>query len=477
MISTRVAAGPREGFVGRRAFLRSGFACAAAMTAAAAASGCGRLAQGAAPKPASTRTTLTVAAHHLVPVAGPLTTAWASAHRTSSLVVVSDVGPPPRYESPTPDYWKADVAEATGDGMLWNGPSSFVNLSPLLHQANFDLGRLIRSGVQAFSIGGDLFGLPLVSNPFVTMVNTALLQHLGITHPAGQPWTLAQMRAAVATARASSAVPSSAQIINGYPWTDIRLWGAFVLGLGGTLTGPDGALAFDSRACLDATAALIDLATAANWPGRQGGPSGSRLVYHNFSGASAQTLFAIEPDFPNPDGSVGVTGPENRFPLMPSNPLIPAYQTYGLSVPARATNPLLALEFILWLYAPSQQQLLLSSGIPPVVTDQPALHVQWSQETPGGQNVASLSDPGRMVDVLGLLPQDGYVLSRDYNASLQPALLDAAQHPANAAPDLLKAQQQIAQRIAQSSAHTLCVLTHPQGKDCPPTGGASKPTG
>jgi len=155
-------AGPRgllQQPIPRRALFRAGVASAAS---AIAADGCARLHLGLGPTAVATRTPLVVAAHDLLPVAGPLAAAWESAHRSSRLVVGSDIGPPPTYEIPGPGFFQADVGETTGDGMLSGGPNGYVNIAPLVRQTSFDLGRLMPSGVRAFALGGDLFGLPLL---------------------------------------------------------------------------------------------------------------------------------------------------------------------------------------------------------------------------------------------------------------------------------------------------------------------------
>ncbi len=448
---------------GRRAFLRAALGTAAALGAA----GCARLGLGPPPASAASRTPLLVAAHSLLPAAAGLARAWDAAHRSSRLTVESEIGGPPRYTMPDRAYALADVGQLSGDGEEPGGLAPYVNIAPLVRQANFDLGRLLPSAVQAFAFGGDLFGLPLLCVPYVLMTNTTLLGSAGVAHPADQPWTLAQIESAVAAARASANIPASAQLISGSLWTDVRLWGAFVLGLGGALTGPGGVLDFRGAATVAATRRLVALATAANWVGLDGDPAAAGFVYGSFKGGTAETLFAIEPDFPAPGFPVGVIGPQNRFPLLPHDALIPAYQTSGLAVPKHSKQAEVAVEFLLWLYEDNQQRLLMSAGVPPIVTDRPALLTEWSHATPGGQDIASLTDPTHMVDVLALLPQGGYVASQDYRSRLQSALLSAAREPGGLAADLAQAQQSLQQLMAQESAFSTCALSNAPVKHCP----------
>lgn len=448
---------------GRRAVLRAGIAGIAAGALDAA---CGRLGFGASPTAAAPATLIRVAASDLVPLSAPLAAAWEQSHPRTRLLIQGQYAllPGGGFTESAAGFAHADVAGTEGDGMLIGGFGPYLDLVPLLRQAGFDTSRLLASAVRAFAAEDALLGLPLRCTPFVMMVNTPVLSVVGVRHAQDEPWTWDQVRGAVAAARASPHIPASAPLIGGAFWTDPRIWAAFVLGMGGTLTAGDGSLDLGGAACLRATAALIALATLARWPGTSQ-PDGVWEVSSSFAGLAAHTLFVLEGDYQPPSTPVQANHPENRFPLLPVDPLIPVYQVDGLSVTVHAAQPALAMELILWLYEPAQQALLMAGGIPPVVADDPSLWALWSRQTPGGHDVAPLYDPAHLVDVLALLPQAGFPALALYAKRLMPALLAAAGRPQGLAGYLAQAQRQITADLAPLAAESRCLLAH--DSDCP----------
>lgn len=434
----------------RRGFLRAGLVLASAVLTA---TGCAAPGIGSGPRRSITRKHLVVVSNSILPIATELARAWDAGHPSSQLVVLSQTGPAPRYVMPSPNYAHADVGEQWGDGMEISGLKPYLSIRQLVRQANFNLSVLPPSGVHAFEFAGDLFGLPLMTAPLILLVNTAILRKVGIAHPSNASWTLGEIQSAVAAARASKAVPSSASLIVGLPWTDVRIWGAFVLGLGGSLTDARGTLDFAGSPCIKATQVLAGLATAAKW-------SGVQLTF------APDALFTIQ-NYPCLPRSMRTPIPGTRFPVLPNNPVIPAYETNGLTVPVHCQQPTLATEFILWLYEPNQQRLLMSAGVPPIVTNQPALQAEWARTAPDGQRLAALLNPGQTVDILGLLPQGGYAGPQTYNSVLGTSLSGVTPDLVSVRSALTNAQSKLSLIVAKQTVTMRCLLSQAKAQVCP----------
>ena len=441
-----------SGQLSRRAVLRLGLAAAGALTAGCTAGGL------ALPGRRAPTTTLAVLSTALLPIASRLITTWEAVQPAVRLQIAGSV-PSPGYPVTPKTAAGADIFQTVGDGDLLGGLQAYVDLAPRVRLADFDLAQLQPSGVRAFSFANSLLGLPLQVDPLILLTNTPLVNQVGSAHPPGLPWTLDEVEQAVQRARGLPAATAATQSIAGVPWADARLWAGFVAGLGGQFVDQSGRLDLAVPSTIAATQRLITLANAAGWHGNpfSSGPVG--YVGSGFTGAAAQTLFAIEPSSVALRGGARLTDPANRFPVLPTDPLIPGWQTQGLSVTTHARDASLALSFILWLYEPGQQQLLMAAGVPPVVMTA-ALQAAWSAGTPGSPDASVIFDPRRMADSLAQLPADGSDSSTEYNNWLSLPLLQAAQDPAATGTYLLQAQKGAQGAITFTTARNECTFTH-----------------
>ncbi len=256
----RSAGGPpfQAAAVSRRALLAAaGGLCAAA--------GFGRhLARAAASAPV----TLTVYADVLYQARSALTAAWTAAHpRVRVVLHPSYAGSPPRGTTYADAMQEAaDVLQVEGDGAAMGGEGVWPDLSGLVKEHNFDLGALPAAAVAAFRGSNRLYGLPVRMVPFAMTVDTVALSalHAGPTGGGGVVWTWSDLRAAVERAAAAKGGPSRS-IVSRTGWTDVRVWGALVSGLSGTLVA-SGALDLTAPATVAAAAEFQRLAAAAGWP-------------------------------------------------------------------------------------------------------------------------------------------------------------------------------------------------------------------
>ncbi len=118
----------------------------------------------------------------------------------------------------------------------------------------------------------------------------------------------------------------------GIPWTDPRIWGAFVLGFGAQLVNGIGGLDFGGSSVTDATSSLVDLAQQAGWNADTG--SGFMpFVTGGLAGPSAGALFSIQaPSFGDRGRTYGGQLRYTRFPLLPVDPVIPVAAAWGLGI-------------------------------------------------------------------------------------------------------------------------------------------------
>lgn len=243
-----------------------------------------------------------------------------------------------------------------------------VDLTPYLHRANFDPGSLVPEALPPSArVCGKIVWMPLRLTEIQFYANDRLLRALHAL-PAG-PWTLAHLVAAL-QAHAAAASLRAAPAVLGLGWGDLRLWGAFVVGLGGGFTR-QGRL--DLGAAAAATATLAGIGRRCGW---SAGDSGDALLLEferrGFSGArTGGSLFALLP----PGVPVGGTA-ARAFPVLPRRAAVPAWQGTALFVQPHYAAPGHLVRFGLWLYQPAQQRLLAGAGVPPLLRDQ-GLRAFW----------------------------------------------------------------------------------------------------
>ncbi len=254
----------------------------------------------------------------------------------------------------------ADVVEVSQGGM--------VDLHPYLKGANLDLGRLLPQVVARFTAAcGAVTALPVGMREVQFYVNDSLLRKLKVGRT--RPWSFSAVIAALAAHRASTTLRAGPPLV-GLGWGDLNLWGALVLGLGGALAR-NGALDFVAAAT--ATANLASIGTRYGW---SAGPSANAVLFdferHGFKGSrSASCVFAFMP----PGVPAGTERPE-PFPTLPRMPAVPAWHTTGLAAQPHSHQAAALVRFMGWLYAPAQQRLLATLGLPPVLAAQ-ALRDFW----------------------------------------------------------------------------------------------------
>jgi len=163
------------------------------------------------------------------------------------------------------------VTAGTVSGLSLTATSSAAGFDPYVKANNFDRSILTAPLVRAFSdTSGGLAGIPAAQGEVQFYVNPAGLDSQGVE--AGHVWSWDDLRRAVTKSAATPAVPG----IVGMGWADVRIWGAFVEGLGGTLFLPDGR--FHLEGAVAPTSALVALARQARWEPvptyRRGTPAG-----------------------------------------------------------------------------------------------------------------------------------------------------------------------------------------------------------
>ncbi len=316
---------------------------------------------------------------------------------------------------------------------------NMVPLGPYLKDANFSLTSLVGSSTDVFlAANGEPVALPLGLSEIQFCVNHKALRNLGIPLPV--QWSLNDMKAALDLALQRGPLTRTAPLIAGLTWVDVRLWGAFVLGLGGSLPGygKPGAnvqsilRSINLSGAVAATGELLDFARRYQWAP----PSSDNTIFvpasfplRGFVGPFSNTLFAfMSPPNPGPIPSAVVKEaflqlPASSFPLLGKRRVVPSWVTQALAVSPYSKQPRSAIDFILWLYQPTQQRMLADVGIPPVVNDQ-ELRAYWSQARSIATGLAPAFDPDGFVDVVGELPPWGTDMPAiiNYDIALIPAL-------------------------------------------------------
>ena len=261
----------------------------------------------------------------------------------------------------------ADILEVAPDMLYNNAPKKFVDISPILKARNYPLGRLTPAAVLPYWVGSALCGLPLIIGEWQFYVNTKRLmaKHLVVE----KAWTFEDMLATLAEAHGGYRERNA--VFAGTGWGNYGLWGAFVLGLGGTLSA--GGRVHLSGA-VDAATRLVDIARRYRWsPDAGSNPQNNgwwTFYQYGFSGQVENALFAfLQPMTVYPgwftQGTMALVPTE--FPRMPMGSVVPAYGGSGLAVSPYSRSADAAVDFMLWLYEDAQQRILAEEGWPPVI--------------------------------------------------------------------------------------------------------------
>lgn len=336
---------------------------------------------------------------------------------------------------------------------IMDDPRPYPVLDELLKKHNFDKMSLVSGALGPFaSIPGGLRGLPYFLSEFAFYVNASRLAQLGVG--TRTQWSLDTMTSALDVAIANGPSADTSPLIVGVDggWTDVRMWGAFVLSRGGSL-GPTDRIDFSGA--VKQTLELVDFARRYRWD-----PPGSRRSFEQsgFSGSAANALFAfLQPwtatliGLPAPLSSSAVPSvPTSSFPLLGTPAVVPEFSAFGFVVSPYCQNQDFAVKFLLWLYETDQQKLLAAAGYPPVVSS-PSLRQFW-----GG--VQGALDPGipkfafdGLVDVVDRFPHFPLGICQwcSYSFGIQRALQNIY-NGADADTELGKAAQTLEQQLATS---------------------------
>lgn len=135
---------------------------------------------------------------------------------------------------------------------------TFAPFEPALREVNFEASTLIPGALDAFAGKGGHYAIPGYAGPWAVQYDTAVFQQLGLPSPAAD-WsiddfegTCAVITAAIGRGRVPHLQAALPPLVGTYPWppappgskiqlrafgqfNDADLWGAFVIGFGGTV--------------------------------------------------------------------------------------------------------------------------------------------------------------------------------------------------------------------------------------------------
>lgn len=316
-------------------------------------------------------------------------------------------------------------------GVLGEGPvdPSYRDLTADLNARNFNSARFRPSAIAPFQMSTQgIRALPLVLSEWQFYVNAPGMRAVGMAMPA--TWTWGDVIQALGLA---TVLPHPAPVVTGEGWGNISLWGAFVLGMGGTFTRGD---RVDLSGAVDATRQLVEWVKNTGWKPDPG------VTMPPFAGPRANSLFGFYEPWtiayqPSPDF---VRLPISPFPRLPIRDVVPAARSFGLAVSPYCAHPQLAMEFLLWLYSPDQQRLLASQDIPPVISD-PDVMAYWAHTQSVRPQNMPVFDLDQYTNVLAALPPAGWQ-SAKYQPLFTPAF-KRMMHGSDVGTELEGVQKQI----------------------------------
>ena len=353
----------------------------------------------AAPASASAAAwTLVVNANDLAQFSDVFQKAWAA---TAPAFEVSFIDPGPAglstlQDGGIPATGGGDLLEVVDARMPLGKDLPLLPLRAYLQAGNLDMTQLLPGSLTPFTDStGTLVGLPVVLSEIQFYVNTALLQASGFKEPGR--WTWDDLLAA------AGALPAATPpLVTGQGWaTAPNIWGAMVIGLGGTLLGAHGQI--DLSGAAGAAQQMLDGCRTLGWD--PGGTAGN-LYADGFSGTEAGALF----DFDQPWSAFSTGGPRcamcqlspRAFPSFGSRDIAPAWPPIGLGISAASKHPDQAAAFLQWLLQPAQQRLLVSSAVAPVL-QAPDVVSFWNTALAGNPRWPRF-DPAAYFDLTTYLP-------------------------------------------------------------------------
>lgn len=291
-------------------------------------------------------------------------------------------------------------------------PVRAASLTPALKQLNFDASKLVAGALPSFSVGGQPYAVPVGVVPTGIACDTTAFGHAGVALPSAG-WTLdgfIQTCSALQAAIHAGKVPGVIAVLpplvgssrlhlagGSATWygalIDPSIWGAFVLGYGGTIVNADGQFDLTNSSAVQGLKALVALARSFGAPQQDMPASG--------------TAPGVAPGVPFPSAMAFQsynwygTGPKTThwvpFPALPVRSVIPVtphgVQTYALvsgtrlpyesQPPPNPNNvPLEALEaaavYGQWLNDLTLSDPSLPGLPPPVVTDPDVQNAYWA---------------------------------------------------------------------------------------------------
>lgn len=303
---------------------------------------------------------------------------------------------------------------------------AFTPLDPALRQFNVQESTLIPGAFDAFAgAGGGHYGMPIYGGPWGVRYDSAVFQQLGIAEPSPN-WTIADFEdvcAIILAAKAAGHLPQLRSVLPplvgnmtmrprvsgsstpGLPyfgqWNDADLWGAFVIGFGGSVVS-GGRFDLTNAGAIAGLQRMADIAARyAPTPSvvAGAGPGPCALAFAPTAGFSYSG---------KPGGSAApVAGPPRwaRFPVLPVRAVVP-FKVEGASVAQATGTPLFTgagappgtppdallavVQYALWWWGRERETPAL---IPPVLVADAIQRAYWtaSARPPGSAAVGDWS--------------------------------------------------------------------------------------
>ena len=292
-------------------------------------------------------------------------------------------------------------------------PFRVASLTTALKQLNFDASKLIAGALSSFSVGGQPYAVPVGVVPTGIACDTKAFQQAGVALP-NAGWTLGdfvQTCSALQTPIHAGKVPgviavlpplvgsSKLQMAGGGSATwygaliDPSVWGAFVLGYGGTIVNADGQFDLTNSGAVQGLTELVALARSFGAPQQDvpasdtapgvapGAPFPSAMAFqrYNWSGTGPKTTHWVPLPALTVRSVVPVTPYGVQTYALDSGIRLP----FEIQPPPNPNNvPLEALEataaYGLWLNQLTLSDPSLPGLPPPVFTDAEVQNAYWT---------------------------------------------------------------------------------------------------
>lgn len=281
-----------------------------------------------------------------------------------------------RIVAQAPEQSVGLVGQVAGQGLSALGGAPPVDMGAATRAANLATDTFAPGLLETLTVGGVLRGLPLL------LIPTCMSYSPDVDPAVLGDWT--------SLAGRTKADPLHYVLDAGTLLTP-AIWLSFIAGSGGTLTGGDGQVALGAAGAFSGLGRLLDVLQASQAPSWS--CTGTLGVWE----ASVANVTRIAAFTSSPQ--VTLAFHLARLPAFPSGDLVPFRQAPFVirdsggaqpeagAVPSDEAVPFF-LSFVRWLYAPAQQQLLMTIGCPPVIADS-ALAAEWRQGTRFARGVAA----------------------------------------------------------------------------------------